>query len=209
MNLAKVFCLEESVWDDEDSLGSTGSVLPVLETIAGRLPIEFVHRNVATRGEFDHYLKERRKPPTRSFGLIYLAFHGSPLGLQVYDPNFDYPANLRSAKNRELMKQHSVSLPQLAEQLGKVPGAVVQLSSCSVFDTPGATARQAADRFLESTNARAICGYRRDVGWIESAALDLILISYLAEYRQPGRAFALFRKRHAGLINFLKWRVYE
>src|SRR4051812_41149520 len=111
----RVFCVEESVWADEIGLSDQTSVLPSLDLLQrmGTLS-EFVHRHAFREDEFESYLRWRQKDRrVRTYGTVFLAFHGTRRGLKV--------------GNSE------ISLDALGERIGSLPNGVVHLGSCSVL----------------------------------------------------------------------------
>lgn len=180
----RVFCIEESVWDDPKGLTDRTSVLPTLETLERmRTVSEFVHRHAVSHDEFKRYLVWRTDTArTRTYGTVYLAFHGTSEGLRVGNKD--------------------VSLEELAELLGKLPDGVVHLGSCSVLHD-----EDDARRFLQSTGARMISGYERSVDWLDSAALDTAWLGYVAWYSQVGQAARYLKERYGSTIDHLKWKA--
>ena len=69
-----VFCLE-GAWDEED-LTDRSSVRPVLDVLERLRCIDFVHRDIGTRAELEHYLR-RWIEEDLAYRLLFLAFHGS------------------------------------------------------------------------------------------------------------------------------------
>lgn len=163
----------------------TTSVLPTLELLQ-RMGIlkQFVHRHAVSVEEFQNYLSMRQQRPTRTFGIVYLAFHGSVEGLRVGEEDID--------------------LDRLAEWLGSLRGGVVHLGSCAVLKNREAEVR----RFLKRTGARLISGYDRPVLWLDSIALETAYLGYLAQYERVGDALQYFRKRYARPIDELTWVAY-
>jgi len=183
LKLNRVFCLEESVWDDDKGLTDQASVLPTLELLQRMGAVErFVHRHCYGFTEFENYA-EGRAPDrtTRSFGTVYFAFHGTREGLRV--------------------GEKTLSLDRLAELVGQLPGGVVHLGSCSVLKGDP----EAAQRFLSKTGAALLSGYQRDVEWLDSAALDLAWLGYLTDYSRPGDSVRFFRQRYESVISHLNW----
>lgn len=138
LRLDRVFCLEESVWADKVGLSDQTSVLPSLELLRRmRAVSEFVHRHAFREAEFESYLRWRQKDRrVRTFGTVFLAFHGTPKGLEVGNDQ--------------------ISLDDLARQIGTLPHGVVHLGSCSVLRRN----EVAVQRFLDATGARLVSGSR-------------------------------------------------
>ena len=56
-------------------------------------------------------------------------------------------------------------------------GAIIHFGSCSTLDVHD----NKLNGFLHQTGALAICGYKTDIEWLESAAFDLLLLGFLQE----------------------------
>jgi hypothetical protein len=68
--------------------------------------------------------------------------------------------------------------------------------------------RKGAQRFQKSTKAKLVCGYRKQVDWVESGAFDLILLSGLVEdARIDGRVNRL-RRKYPDLVKLLGFETY-
>ena len=100
--------------------------------------------------------------------VLYLAFHGSDTGIWISDDS-----------------DGDVTLEYLGGLLAdKLEGRVVHFGACSVMQAR----KDTLARFLKQTGARAVTGYRAEVPWIDSAAMDLIVLGVLADYKQLGTA---------------------
>ena len=104
----------------------------------------------------------------RGYPILYVACHGE---------------NRRLALRRDRNNGHrsgAIDLKELAIPLRRRgDGKLILFSACSLLKASEATLR----RFVADTGVNAIMGYRRDVGWIESAQLELGLLAWLA--RRP------------------------
>jgi hypothetical protein len=79
----------------------------------------------------------------------------------------------------------ATSLPRLAAAIAgsKVPtNRVVHFGACSVL-----TDDAKAEKFMRSCGVSAVYGYATDVDWIDSAALDLLLMALTAQCFNSGR----------------------
>lgn len=182
LNRERVLCLEESSWWGR--LSDPTTVLPTLELLhrAGTVE-EFVHRHAFGSAEFEEYMKWRKKDRrVRTYGTIFLAFHGSAKGLAVGEDTV-------------------LSFSNLEELFGDVPGAVIHLATCSMLKN----GEQGAKAFLRSTGAKAVTGYDRSVDWLDAAVLDVAWVGHLARYKEVGTALRLFKTRYASLIDHLGW----
>lgn len=158
-----VFCLEG---DWETRLDDRTSVLPMLDMLERLGYIKFIRRDVATRGEFDHYL--RRWAGYTSYPLLYLGFHGDTRWLAIDDAE-------------------GISLDELTNSLlGAAKGRIIHFGSCATLGV-GDDGRSA---FRAATGARGVSGYERTVDWVDSAAFELALLQRLAEgHARPSYAY--------------------
>ena len=181
MSMNGVFCLEGE-WDGD--LRKRTSVLPVLDLLEGLRAIKLIHRKVATTGEVEHYLNLWGQPRYNDYLVLYLAAHGDRGWLSWSSHN-------------------DTSLDDLAEILGEsAAGCYVHLGSClTLFNEKEARA------FVEQTGVRALLGYRAEVGWIESAAFETLLLPKLAEYAPTRRAAKTFFNTIMGLQSDLARRL--
>ena len=183
-----VMCLEG---DFEDSLEDRSSMLPVLDLLerVGHDGITYIHRDVGTRAELDHYL--RKWIQREDYYTLYLSFHGNADGIQVSDH-----------------EDGSATLEHLADVLADaITDCVVHFGSCGVL----AADDRRLQHFLKRTGARAVMGYTTSVDWIDSAALDLIVLATLGRYQQLGRSLRLLEEapRYASLREQLGFRIVQ
>lgn len=184
-----VFCLEGDWWND---LIRPSSIEPTLRQLQA-IGIRAIHRDVATRGEFEHYLQKWCQPKHKNYPILYLAFHGHPGEILIGD-----------ARKAESF----VDLDSLEKALrGKCGGRVIYFGSCLTLDVHGAR----LNRFVRNTQAVAICGYSGEVDWILSAALDLIIFRELSRYSFTRQGMLAAEKRifeaSAGLARRLGFRM--
>ena len=117
------------------------------------------HYDVGTREEFDFYLKKWRGTTFNDFPILYLSLHGAPGELHVGEG-----------------RDKSLSFDDLAERLeGGCRGRVVHFGSCGTVDVHGRELK----KFLSRTGALAVCGFRQEVDWLESAAFDMLVLGRL------------------------------
>lgn len=184
-----IFCLEGHWWGVKDQT-TVEPVLTLLNSQAG-YKVPYRRYDVATREELDFYLRKWRSTSFSRFPILYLGFHGSP-------------GELHLEEGRVL------SLEDLAERLeGGCKGRVVHFGACGTVDVHGHRLR----RFLTRTCARALCGFRAQVHWLESAAFDMLVLGGLqdASFRQTSsmRKFDQELKRSApGLYKQLGFRMW-
>lgn len=120
----------------------------------------------------------------RRYGIGYFGFHGSSGEIEI-------------GKN-------ILTLEDFADLLGgRCAGRVIHLGSCSTVDVSPKRLKE----FVKRTKARAVCGYREDVDWIESAAMDLLVIESIAHYERIDASYNWLRSQHAGFVRRLGFRM--
>lgn len=150
-----IFCLE-SEWF---GLRSTVSVRPALELLrSSDYHVAFIHRDVATRAELEHYLRKWFQERHTGFEILWLAMH-SRRGLLL-------PGDMRRPEE----KMHIDRLEEILR--GKCKGKIVHFGGCRTIAMPPARIR----KFLKATGAVAICGFREEVDWTESTLFEMSLL---------------------------------
>lgn len=160
-----VFCLE-GAWDAD--LRNRGSVLPTLQMLEAQRRCSYVHRDVGTVEEFQHYVNlwSTKKRSYGHYEVLFLAFHGNKGSLAI-GPDW-------------------ISIEDLAVRLrGRCNGKVVYFGSCA---TAGIKSER-LEAFRKAVGARYVAGYRKDVDWITSAAFEMALLDALGYYSRVGDAF--------------------
>lgn len=173
-HVKNIFCLEGDWWGD---LKKPSTVRPIFELVGQMKPHpKYIHRGIGTREEFDHYLRVWTQKKYAAFPILYLAFHGNPRSLIVGD------ARRRNAP---------AGLDAIAEVLaGRCQRRIVHFGACSTLDCDARHLK----RFLNTTGALAVSGYTRDIGWMDSAAFEVFLLStmqYNARTRAGARAIQI------------------
>lgn len=168
-----VFCLEGDWFGHEDRT----TVEPVLHLLEKNryLEVPYLHYNVATKGEFKFRLKEWRDSSNEwteeeypwTYPILYLGFHGAEntLGLAGRD---------------------KVSLDEIEELLkDSCMNRVIFFASCLTLNVHG----HRLNRFLKTTKAFAICGYRAKIDWLVSTIFDAVFLALLQSFPfdQDGR----------------------
>jgi hypothetical protein len=107
-----------------------------------------------------------------SYGILYLGFHGQPGEIHT--------------------DEGAVTLDELAERLGgRARNRVIYFGSCETLSVDGRHLR----RFLENSGALAVCGFKKDdVGWLKSAAFDVLLLDAFQGRHFSGRGMRDFEK---------------
>ncbi|WBB82211.1 hypothetical protein O7606_13075 [Micromonospora sp. WMMD882] len=178
-----IFCLEGQ-WHRD--LHERGSVLPTLELLERLGRIRFIHKDAATPDELNFFLDRWLLKQYADYRVGFFAMHGTPSRLHLTD-------------------WHSVELTDVAAKMaGRCDGKRIYFGSCSVLRAPDAVLRE----FLAATGAALVCGFTRDVDWVESAAFETVLLDVLANGQQHNAAERRMGSAHwAPLASYLGFRV--
>lgn len=155
-----VFCLETDQWYGQKN---RASVEPALHLLEKYIDMPYQHRDVATEAEFKFFLDRYFQRGYKTHPILYLGFHGGR------------PVDGEDAFV-EINDGTRVSLARLEEWIqGQCRGRLIHFGACGVMDSHG----NRLNRFLRSTGAVAVCGYREDVDWLESAAFEALALGQL------------------------------
>ncbi|MEH1101913.1 hypothetical protein AB0I85_15185 [Micromonospora echinofusca] len=147
-----VFCFEGQ-WADD--LAERGSVLPTLELLDRLGSIRFIHRDTATPQELRYYLERWLSRKYSAYQVGFFALHGAPTRLQLSD-------------------SHTVGLSEIASWVsGQCHGKRLYFGSCSALRASATTLGE----FLRETKAAMLCGFTKDIDWIESAAFETVVLN--------------------------------
>jgi hypothetical protein len=174
-----IVCIESN-WDGKNA--STASIWPILQLLSIEEGIESVHLTCNTREELAHNLKMNYGFRN---GILYFAMHGRPGRINLGNGDMVLIEDLASLMN------------------SRFAGWYVHFGSCG-------TLRTAAHRkydFKERTGAVAVSGYLKDVDWIESTALDLLMFYASQRYEYPGNLKKFMRSSYPDLIKRCGWII--
>ena len=153
-----IFCLETDSWFGRKDRTSVEPVLELLK-VTGRC--DYIRRDVATRGEFEYFLNQYFCRGYKNYPILHLSFHGS-----------DDPPSIFLGNNER------INLDELAEMMGdQCSKRVVYFGSCSTMNAHGNKLRA----FMRKTGALGVLGYREEVGWLQSAAFEVLILGSLQE----------------------------
>ncbi|MGH7393059.1 MAG: DUF6642 family protein [Candidatus Rokuibacteriota bacterium] len=171
----------ESLWDG--NIESRLSVVPLLELASRVDDVRFSYLTCNTEEELKYNLDKLKRK--RGYGILYLSCHGRP-GELVLD-------------------QQGIEIEKLAHYMADgFANWVVHFGSCATINIPQAR----ISRFIASTRVSMVVGYKRDVDWIDSAAIDLVLFDRLQEYRHMHRFWETFKRRYRDLIGVTGLRAF-
>ena len=177
-----VYCLE-GIW--EESFEARLSSEATLRLLHDGEYIRLIHRDVATRAELEHYLNTwHSKGKKAGFRILLLMFHGSPSTLHL--------------------GMDDINLQELAELLeGRCNGVVIHFGACGVLRASDSDLKQ----FCAVTGAKAVVGYTADVGHVEAAAFELLLVERLAWSTQMKSVYTSMTKTYPDLTSRLGFRM--
>ncbi|MBY0369705.1 hypothetical protein K2X33_03400, partial [bacterium] len=139
--------------------------------------------------EFGRVIGEWTKAKYQSYPILYLGFHGAPGALHI--------------------GSEQVPLRDLHEFSGKGRGRLVHFGSCETLSAP----QKELTNFLARTQFTAVCGFRHEVDWLHSCALEILILDLLSSRRISPASVKTFRKRlsdRAGtLVRSLGFHVWE
>ena len=142
-----IYCLEGN-WNTNPR--SKQSIRPILDILYYSAGIKYVYRKCNTKDEFFEYLRQFTFKRYKYYRMLYIAFHGRPNGIQI---------------GRDF-----VTLSEIADVLeGHLSSRIVHFGSCSTMRTKRANIND----FITKTGVSMICGYRKQVDFIQSTAEEL------------------------------------
>lgn len=159
-----IFCLEG---DWNKNLLKQNSVKAALDFLKDNRNIEYIHRHCGTRENLAFYLDEWKLKRYAKYSIGYFAFHGKP--------------------GHILIGKDLISLDELAEMLGdNCKNKILHFGSCHVLNTD----TRLLKRFLRKTNALCVCGFQKEIKFIESSAFDILLLDMFQEFLDVSRVEA-------------------
>ena len=176
-----IACLE-SLWNSD--MENRLSVVPILDLVGKINRIRYTYLTCNTREELAHNLPKLGKGS--GYRILYLSFHGKP--------------------GQVLLDGATTDLEALAGMMGTAfAGWAVHFGSCSTIDVPLRRIRS----FMSATRVAIVLGYRKDVNWVATAALDLMLFDWLQYYGDTRRFWNDFRRKHGQLIRQTGLRAFH
>ena len=171
-----VFCLEIGEWSGD--LKTQQSVEPLLLLLKHVYDVPYIHRDVSTKSELLFYLRKWPQKTYRDYPILYLAFHGVTGAILAAKVNG---------------RTEEFSMAELVEALrGRCHRRIIHFGACNVLNLHG----NSIQKFLLDTDALAVCGYAKDIDWVRSSALDLLLLA--AAWRDPLDAERRLPRIHQG-----------
>jgi hypothetical protein len=178
-----VFCIESWTTD----LRSKGTLRPLLELLEREGEIRFIYQRVASAEELASYLDHWSG--YSSYELGFLALHGEPGSVAI---------GSEAVTVEELIDRTTDTDEPLDLNLR---GKTVYFGSCSTMSK-----RRDMERFRRASGARLVCGYTKDVDWLEAAAFELLLLTRFAANANPVRALKPLYEHHRGFVKRVGFR---
>jgi hypothetical protein len=180
-----IYCIEGDWWGKPQQ----SSVRPVMEMLRQWSPydVPFIHRDVATRGEFDYYLNQWSQARFKKYPILYIALHGTKGAVMFGDGRSD---------------ANKVGLAEIGEALeGRCKGRIIHFGSCDTISIHG----NILNGFLRRTSALCISGYGDELNWLEASALDILwLASFQGHARNKRGALAAMRRLDQSASSLMK-----
>lgn len=181
-----ILCLEG---DWEEGLVRRRSLVPVLDLVKSQWNIPYIHRTASTRDEFRAVIKEWLKAKYNSFPILYLGFHGYPGAIDIGN--------------------EAVPITDLVEFSGKGRGRLIHFGACETLSAP----RRQLNQFLQMTQFVSICGFRSEVDWLHSCALEIVILDQLSRRKISPEGIRIFKKNlnemAGSLCRHLEFHVWE
>lgn len=176
-----IFCLEG---DWSKNLKKQTGVLAVLMFLKQNRDINYIHRHCGTVENLKYYLQTAREKKYKNYSIIYLAFHGKP--------------------GEILIGKDRISLDQLAEMLGPdCHNKVIHFGTCHTLNTDLRNIK----RFLKKTNALCVCGFGKEIPFVEGSVFDILLIDMMQEFRNVGTVLNRIKKYYSSLAKKLEFKL--
>jgi hypothetical protein len=126
--------------------------------------VDYIHREYATKEEFEYYIGRWTLKMYDAFPILYLASHGMKGGVEV---------------GGEL-----VSVSDMGKLLeGKCLDRAIIFASCSTMNL----SKRRLKNLLKKTDALLVCGYSVNVDWMRSTAFELMLLYQMQANEFSGR----------------------
>lgn len=192
--MKKLFCIE-SDWDSQPQREK--SILPLLQCIKGVYPeFDYVYRTANTKEELTYCLKKFKsiRKLNNDFYTMVFCGHGRTGKFTLGDE-----INGTELTLKELGEMcHSVSKKLFFNQH-------VHFDSCSILKTSESN----LSLFIELTGAEAVTGFSKNVDFIDSYALEMVLFEALLSSNNATSALKKFDKKHqTGLCEINKFTMF-
>jgi hypothetical protein len=176
-----IFCLEGD-WSKD--LKEETSVQAVLMFLKQNRDIDYIHRHCGTKENLIYYLNQWRLKRYKDYSILYIAFHGKP--------------------NQILVGKEIVTLDELGEMLGpNCHNKIIHLGTCHTLNTD----KRRIKSFLKRTNALCVCGFGKEIKFVEGCVFDILLIDMLQEFKNITRVEAHIKEYYKSLAKKLDFKL--
>jgi hypothetical protein len=177
-----VFCLEGD-WSKD--LKEQTSVSEVLMFLKKNRDVNFIHRHCGTRENLAYYINQWKLKKYKNYSILYIAFHGKPMQI--------------------LLGKEIVTLDELAEMLGpNCHNKIIHFGTCHTINVD----LRHIKRFLRKTNALCICGFGKEIKFVEGCVFDILLIDQLQEFRNVATLHTYINQNYKSLAQKLDFKLY-
>jgi len=113
----------------------------------------------------------------KGYGILQFSFHGKP--------------------GKIFMNNGPLEIEDVGEFMGRsFKHWIVFFDSCATLKLE----KKRVKEFMQSTGVLMVLGFQKDVDWIESAAVELLLLNRIQEYKNMRIFWNRFRKRYRKLV---------
>ncbi len=157
---AGVFLIE-TPWGLHNDALSKATLRPVIDLVQSLVSFESQYFTCTTAHEFESIIELWIETDPDEYPILFLGFHGGEGYISIGTD------------------EEKVGLSDLANQLaGRARPRVIYFGGCAALDVP----RSEREDFLNISNALAVCGYSKDVPWIEAAAFESIMLATFQDF---------------------------
>lgn len=172
----------EGEWDNDFKENLTiKSSLTLLKEVCN---IEYIFRKTNTVNSLLSYLKASSKSSYKKYGTIVIATHGTRNDIEV-------------------SKNENITIEELTDECKNLfEGKIVHFSSCGVMQN-----EKGVFYFKEMTSAKAVCGYTKEIDFLESSIFDIALLQKLFEFDRIGNVNNYLKRKHSFLYKELGFKM--
>ena len=163
MGKSGVFCIESEWEKDLKDKKTVRPLLEIFETITGH---PFIHRRVATESELKHFVNLWCKKYS-NYKILSFETHGNKAGKLFLDGD-------------DKDTSEYINLKEIIEVIqGRGKDRFLYLGGCSILNRN----EKEFKKYLKETKLKALIGYTKEVGWIETCAFQLLIFQALLDYK--------------------------
>lgn len=187
-----LFCLEGDWYRD---LRDSVTVEPILQLLRSVGVADYIHRDIGTRAEFEHYVSQWAMRRYSNYRVLYIATHGD---IDTLAMGFG--------------RRNEITLDELQDLLaGECADRFIYFGACSVFNGE----EDWLTEFAQATKAKAIIGYSGSPPMLECAAFEAMLLAEVLSWSRTDAFVTAMSRRYGtqakefGLMAATSRRVYR